>query len=47
MLIGSHMIGHKVLMLCGIFSSLLYVAMNVVVPMQWKHSKPDSASTPS
>jgi len=25
----------KTLLLCGILSSLLYVAMNVVVPMQW------------
>ena len=26
----------KVLLICGILSSLLYVAMNVIVPMQWE-----------
>jgi len=26
----------KVLLVCGILSSLLYVAMNVIVPMQWE-----------
>ena len=26
----------KVLLVCGVFSSLLYVAMNVFVPMQWQ-----------
>ena len=25
----------KMLLVCGILSSLLYVAMNVIVPMQW------------
>jgi hypothetical protein len=26
----------KVLLVCGIMSSLLYVAMNVFVPLQWE-----------
>ena len=26
----------KILLMCGIVSSLLYVAMNVIVPMQWE-----------
>ena len=26
----------KILLICGIVSSLLYVAMNVFVPMQWE-----------
>jgi hypothetical protein len=26
----------KILLICGILSSLLYVAMNIVVPMQWE-----------
>src|SRR5262245_65898402 len=25
----------KILLLCGLLSTLLYVAMNIVVPMQW------------
>ena len=29
-------IGRKLLLTCGILSSLLYVAMNVFVPMQWE-----------
>jgi hypothetical protein len=26
----------KILLVCGILSSLLYVAMNVFMPMQWE-----------
>ena len=32
----------KILLICGIVSSLLYVAMNVFVPMQWEGYSPAS-----
>ena len=33
---GNREVTRKILLACGIISSLLYVAMNAVIPLQWK-----------